>query len=431
MTSQSPPEAGLPTKDYVDAWAAMRIMILDQGLSWSGREKDHLFLNLGGGPAAGSFAEFSAISAADSIGDGRALALVDWDDDGRLDLLLKNRTAPRVQFFHNRMAGTGHFVAVTLTGVRCNRDAIGALVEVQAGGRALQQRLHAGEGYLAQSSKRLHFGLGSASAIERLRVRWPDGSVDEYRDLAADQRYHVTQGAAAPERLEPRPAPALAEARSEVPKAIGRSCSRVPLVEKLPLAPLPLPSYGDPGRTVSALAGGPVLLNLWSTTCTACLKEFGQWKERRAEIDALGLRLVPLGTDPPDPSGERERALELLADFGLARDAGPADEDFVKLLEPLLEEVLEDFDTVPLPTSLLLDHQGQLVALYLGPVELERLLEDVSLLPRMDADNLSGTRLPGGVRMVPRGRDFAGLAQAFERQGRAELASFYRGLAGE
>jgi hypothetical protein len=63
-------------------------------------------------------------------------------------------------------------------------------------------------------------------------------------------------------------------------------------------------------------------------------------------------------------------------------------------------------------------------------VEPDQLLSDLALLARMDPEKLSGTRLPGGVRIVPRGRDFAALARAFEGLERPELAAFYRQLAG-
>jgi hypothetical protein len=112
VTSQSPTEEGVLSLDYADAWNAIRVMVMDQGLSWSGGEKNRLFLNLGDK----TFAEFSALSSADSVADGRAVAELDWDDDGRLDLLLKNRTAPRLQFFRNQMPGTGHFLAISLAG---------------------------------------------------------------------------------------------------------------------------------------------------------------------------------------------------------------------------------------------------------------------------------------------------------------------------
>jgi hypothetical protein len=406
---------------YFNAWASMRYLVIEQGLSWSGREKDHLFLNLGDG----TFAELSALSAADDLGDGRGLAVIDWDDDGKLDVFLKNRTAPRVAFYRNRMASAGHHVAFELRGVRCNRDAIGARVEVEAGGRTLRKTLHAGEGYLAQSSKRLHFGLGSSTRVERLRVSWPDGSRAEFADLPADRGYEIVQDEAAPRALPVRAKPVLAAAEPPAP-APARAVVRVPLVEKLPLGALRVPGFEAEGRTVRDLAGGPVLLNLWSPACAACMEEFGEWRARRADIQRAGLRLVPLCADE---GTDREQALETLRRFDLARDAGIADAAFLEALDVLVAEVVESQKTLPLPTSLLLDERGQLVLLYLGRIELERLLEDVGTLSKMNPAQHANVRLLGGLRVLPRGRDLAALAERFRLAGQAELAGYYAALA--
>jgi len=421
VTSQSPAQAGLPTKNYVDAWASLRLMVIDQKLSWSGREKDHLFLNLGGL----EFAELSALSGADSVGDGRGLALCDWDDDGRLDIFLKSRTGPRVQFYRNQLESSGRFLTVDLQGVNCNRDAIGARVEVEAGGHVFKKTLYAGDSYLAQSSKRLHFGLGKAERVERLSVRWPDGTRDEYRDLAVDGRFLVVQGQAEIRPVPARPASALAAAPS-VACQPGGGVVRVPLVEKLPLGPLPAPAFDDPGRTFADLGNGPVLVNLWGTTCAGCLKEFGQWHERRDEIEGSGLRIVTLCTDGVE---QRAQAQEILERNGLTRGAGVADARLLKALEPVLSSVLGNSEVLPLPTSLLLDARGQLVVLYLGPVELERLLADVRQLSKMDPDVSNATRLMGGLRLLTRPRDFEALAEKLRAADLPALAAFYSGLA--
>jgi peroxiredoxin len=422
VTSQSPAEGSTPTKNYLDAWASMRLMVIEKGFSWSGREKDHLFLNVGDG----TFAELSSLSRADAVGDGRALCVVDWDDDGRLDLFLKSRTAPRVAFFRNQMRTDGHFVAVDLVGTTCNRDAIGARVEVTAGGRVLRKTLHAGEGYLAQSSKRLHFGLGPAERIERIAVRWPDGNTSTFGDLAVDERYRIVQGDDAPQRVPARPAPGLASAPSSTPSLASKVPVRAPLIEKLPLAAFPAPGFEAPERRVSDLAGGPVLLNLWGTTCKPCLEEFSTWKERRADIDKAGLRLVTLCVDAID---DRTAALEILNRFGLAKDAGFADEAFLEVLEPVMHEILDTSGTLLLPTSFLLDARGQIVCLYQGKVDVDVLLRDTRRLSAMDPENLSSTALIEGRRLFVRGRDFAKLASRYNDLGRPELSSFYKALA--
>ena len=114
--------------NYVDAWRTVTRWI-HEGRSWSGRERNCSFLNIGGG----RFANVSFVSGLDFLDDGRALAAVDWDFDGDLDLWLANRTAPQIRFMRNDTPSDNHFLALRLTGRRCNRDAIGARVELFVG----------------------------------------------------------------------------------------------------------------------------------------------------------------------------------------------------------------------------------------------------------------------------------------------------------
>ena len=101
------------------------------GRAFSGHERNCCFLNtLGFGADGDRFATISAVSGLDLDDDGRALASVDWDQDGQLDLWVTNRNAPRIRFFRNQ-SETGHgFVQLRLqgNGLDTNRDAIGARV---------------------------------------------------------------------------------------------------------------------------------------------------------------------------------------------------------------------------------------------------------------------------------------------------------------
>ncbi len=112
--SQSPTENNeIPS--YEAGWdATMRLV--RQGRSWSGYERNCAFLNTRGTP----FADVSAVSGLDFADDGRAVAVVDWDLDGDLDLWLRNRTAPRLRLMLNQSApgGAGGFVAFKLRGTR-------------------------------------------------------------------------------------------------------------------------------------------------------------------------------------------------------------------------------------------------------------------------------------------------------------------------
>ena len=169
--------------------------LIRMGHSFSGRERNCCFLNTG----QSRFADISSVSGLDLPDDGRGVAVVDWDRDGDLDLWTANRSGPQLRFLRNQLRGShnpnadlvgvqqektpvregvNHFIAVKLAGTNCNRDAIGARVELYLPSKTKHiKTLHAGDGFLSQSTKWLHFGLGQESRIERIVVRWPGGGV--------------------------------------------------------------------------------------------------------------------------------------------------------------------------------------------------------------------------------------------------------------
>nr|NIP93013.1 CRTAC1 family protein [Akkermansiaceae bacterium]NIV25480.1 hypothetical protein [Gemmatimonadota bacterium] len=145
--------------------------VVKSGKSFSGRERHCVFLNL----QNGRFADTSALSGVDLPDDGRGVGLVDWNHDGRVDLCLANRNGPQLRLLQNDFASPGHFLALRLQGTSANRDAIGARVELHLEGAAtpLLRTVRAGDAFLSQSTKWLHFGLGETTAIDRLVVHWP------------------------------------------------------------------------------------------------------------------------------------------------------------------------------------------------------------------------------------------------------------------
>ncbi|NNC88288.1 MAG: CRTAC1 family protein, partial [Akkermansiaceae bacterium] len=220
--------------------------MMREGASFSGLERNCVYLNTGASPGArGRFANISAVSGLDFPDDGRAVALVDWDRDGDLDLWISNRSAPRLRLMRNDQPGEHHFLALRLegNGTSTNRDAIGARVEVKLAGdhRPLIKSLRAGEGFLAQSSKWLHFGLGSEDAIAQITVHWPGGGAERFTDISANRRHHLVQGAGmAAEVTLPAPSSPLAPAEQHPLPAT--TVARIPLVE---LLPLPRLSYDE------------------------------------------------------------------------------------------------------------------------------------------------------------------------------------------
>jgi enediyne biosynthesis protein E4 len=130
----------------------------------------------------------------------RGLAIGDLDNDGRPDLVIVSQQSP-LAYIHNRTAG-GHSVSFLLEGTRSNRDGVGSLVTIKAGGRARRAWRLGGGSFLSASDPRLHFGLGQ-DRFDEVEVRWPSGHVDRFAHLEVDRCYRVREGDALPTPLQP------------------------------------------------------------------------------------------------------------------------------------------------------------------------------------------------------------------------------------
>jgi hypothetical protein len=147
-----------------------------------------LFRNRGNG----TFEDVSDVSGADDAGYGRGLALADFNRDGHLDLLVVNLGQGLV-LLENSGRGGGHWLEVKLVGTTSNRDGIGARLAASAGGRTLIREVTAGDSHMSQSDLTVHFGLGSATSVDQLRIDWPSGIVQTLRNVGADQRLVVSE----------------------------------------------------------------------------------------------------------------------------------------------------------------------------------------------------------------------------------------------
>lgn len=151
--------------------------------AFSAHERNSFFVNGGSGK---HFTGLAPLSGADSAADSRALALLDFDRDGDIDLALVNSNNPSFNLYRTNVPRPGNFIVVRLRGGArlgetadppySNRDGIGArIILVTPSGLSLTRLLNAGEGYGAQNSKTVIIGLGKDTEAGSLTVRWPSG----------------------------------------------------------------------------------------------------------------------------------------------------------------------------------------------------------------------------------------------------------------
>ena len=154
-------------------------------------ERNQLLRNTGKG-------QFEDISAAQPVFCGQAnvargLAVGDFDNDGRPDLLVVS-VGDRARLYRNVAPG-GHWVGVRVTDpARGNRDLLGTVVRVTAGGRTWVQVAQSAHSYLSASDPRPLFGLGGATAYDRIEVTWPDGTRERWPGGRCDRYITVRRG---------------------------------------------------------------------------------------------------------------------------------------------------------------------------------------------------------------------------------------------
>ena len=146
-------------------------------------QRKELYRNMGNG----KFEEI-ARSSADFLTrkSSRGSAVGDFDNDGNLDVLVVNLN-DRPSLYKNDGGNKNHWIGFHLEGTRSNRNAIGARIEIEAGGRKQVGEVRSGGSYLSQDDLRIHFGLGEATKVDRVRIRWPNGNTQDFGDFETDR----------------------------------------------------------------------------------------------------------------------------------------------------------------------------------------------------------------------------------------------------
>ena len=160
------------------------ILIFHGGLIHLIPQEHTLFRGVG----AGKFADVSrdAGPVLSERTTARGACFADYDNDGKVDAFVVN-LGGKGTLLHNVSTNTGHWVSIKLVGTKSNRDGIGARVEVMASGKRWTAERVAGSGYLSQDEGRLHFGLGAATTIDKLTIRWPSGREQMLEKASVDR----------------------------------------------------------------------------------------------------------------------------------------------------------------------------------------------------------------------------------------------------
>jgi len=419
VVANSPDEAK-PNQDYEQGWSAINELIRADG-TWSGYERNIFYANNGDG----TFSDISGVLGLDSLEDGRAFALADFDHDGRQEVFLKNRNGPQLRLLKNVMEHLPPSIAFHLRGAKSNRDAIGAVITVETELGHQTRSLRAGSGFLSQHSKDVFFGLGAAKGPVSASIRWPIGLVQELRDLPINHRVWIEEGSE-PSRME-----GFRMLAGRGPLAVATA----PEIETLPttaetwlLAPVEAPDFSLPNFagqvfTLSALRGKPVLLNFWAAGAEQCKEDWITFNQHHMAWAAQGLQLLSVNLDSPaDAESVRALVRKHRLSFPVLRGASDV-EDVAAIYNILYRYLFDRHRDLELPTSFLNDAKGEIVKVYQGPVDPKHVEQDFRHIPKTSAERLArALPFPGVSDTIEFGRNYLSYGSVFFQRGYMDQA---------
>jgi tetratricopeptide (TPR) repeat protein/peroxiredoxin len=416
VVANSPDQAKL-SHDYEQGWSAINELIRADG-TWSGFERNVFYAN----NRDGTFSDVSGVVGMDFLEDSRAFALADFDQDGRQEVFLKNRNGPQLRLLKNGMKRLPPSVAFRLRGTKSNRDAIGAAVTVETESGRQTRMLQAGSGFLSQHSKEVFFGIGDAKGSVQGSILWPSGLVQTLRDIPLDHRIWVEEGS---EGFRAEPFRSQAPAREDPPAA--KQAEQLPAtIEIWLLAPIVAPDFSlldltGQMRTLAAIRGKPVLLNFWITQSANCQEDLALFSKVHEQWKAHGLQLLTVNVnDPSDPESLKALARKQRYSFPIACGSP----DVAGIYNILYRHLFDRHRDLRLPTSFLINGDGEIIKLYQGPVNAAHVEQDVRSIPRTDPERLTrALPFPGVSETFEFGRNYLSYGSAFFQRGYFDQAA--------
>ena len=374
------PDDATPSPAYERGWQALNELIRSDS-TWAGYERNVMFANL----RDGSFAEVSGAVGLDFLEDSRSFSLADLDHDGRLEVVLKNRSAPQVRIVRNAMTEIGQSIVLRLRGTKSNRDAIGSAVTVEVDGHKQTKYLQAGSGFLAQHSKELFFGLGQPKGPIGATVRWPSGLTQQFEALPANHRIEIEEASAAV-TAKPFSNPAAAYSSNGALEG-ARLPAQVDtwLIDPLRAPDFSLPDLAGSLQSITKSTGNCTLLYFWATTAPACREQLRMLNRNQSGFAAAGLNILAINLDDPDhTSAARSLAEQEKLSFPVLL----ASEEVAGIYNIVYRYLFDRRRDLGIPTAFLLDRENMIVKVYQGSIDPQRALEDLKSIPTTSTDRL-------------------------------------------
>ena len=426
------PDRAAPSREYEQGWMAINELIRADG-TWSGYERNVFYAN----NRDGTFSDVSGAIGLDFIEDSRSFALADIDHDGRLEIVLKNRSAPQLRILKNIVKDLAPSVIFRLRGARSNRDAVGAVITLQSGSRHDSQMLRLGSGFLSQHSKEVLFGLGDQVGPVHASIRWPSGVVQELKNVPVNHRIWVEEGSQ-PSRMEPFTSVKLQSTSSNA----GAGEPLPSRVETWLLAPVPAPDFSLPDidgtpRTLSSYRGKPVLLHFWTSRSAECAlglrgfqKSYARWPGQLLSVNADQWAM----NDGSHQTANQQEVAAWVRKQRLSFPIVRGSDDVLAIYNILYRQIFDRHRDLSLPSSFLVDEAGQIVKIYCGAIAAERVEQDFRAIPSSDAERIArGLPFPGSPPAISAGRNHLSLGALFFQRGYLEPAeaSFQQALAAD
>ena len=384
------PDTSHPTRAYELGWNAINELLRADG-TWSGFERNIFYLN----NRDGTFSDVSGIVGLDFIEDSRTFALADFDHDGRVEVLLKNRSAPQIRLLKNVLPELAPAIVFRLQGKKSNRDAIGAAVTVQADMRSQTLFVQAGSGFLAQHSKELFFGLGDQKSTVKASIRWPSGLVQTLSDLPINHRILVEEGSppslVEPFRVVAARAPQIASTTAKGLPYAAEISERPDSASTWLLIPIAAPDFSAPDldgklQTLSQFRGKPVLLYFFAAASPRCQQDLQNFQRSQPQWSGAGMQLLAIIADEGEgPASSTVTDTIRRLPFPVLR----ATPDLLGTYNLLFRSLFDRHRDMPLPTAFLIDEQGAIVKIDQGVVAPDHLEQDIHNIPQTLAQRLA------------------------------------------